>query len=116
MKPYKPLLAVAILVLAALACQTLIPSQTQSEPIPLANPTQPGNPIPFTEADVPRISVTEAKTALDAGSAILVDVRSAEDYAAGHAAGSISIPLDNFESNIGGIPLEKNQWIITYCT
>ena len=37
-------------------------------------------------------------------------------YASSHAAGSISIPLDNFETNIGGIPLEKDQWIITYCT
>ncbi len=106
MKPYTPFLAVAILVLAALACQTLAPSQTQSNPIP----------APLSEADVPRIGVSEAKAALDAGSAILVDVRSAEDYAASRAAGSISIPLDNFESNIGGIPLEKNQWIITYCT
>lgn len=104
MKPYRPLLAVAILVLAALACQALAPSQTQS------------NAIPRTDADVPRISVSEAKAALDAGSAILVDVRSVESYTASHAAGAMSIPLALIETSVNDLSLEKNQWIITYCT
>jgi rhodanese-related sulfurtransferase len=65
---------------------------------------------------VPRISVSDAKAALDSGQAILVDVRSADAYASGHAAGAVSIPLENFENNIGSLSLEKSQWIITYCT
>lgn len=104
MKPYRPLLAVTILVLAALACQALAPSQTQS------------NTIPRTDADVPRISVSEAKAALDAGSAILVDVRSVESYAAGHVAGAMSIPLSLIETSVNDLSLEKDQRIITYCT
>lgn len=58
----------------------------------------------------------DAKAAVDSGAAILVDVRSADSYASGHAAGAISIPLGNFETNIESLSLEKDQWIITYCT
>jgi len=76
----------------------------------------PAPQIPQTEDAVPRVTVEEAKSALDSGKAILVDVRSAESYAAGHAAGAISIPLANFENNIEDLSLDKDQWIITYCT
>jgi hypothetical protein len=43
-------------------------------------------------------------------------VRSADAYAAGHTVGAISIPLVIFETDINNVSLEKNQWIITYCT
>jgi rhodanese-related sulfurtransferase len=72
--------------------------------------------VPQTEADVPRVTVEEAKSAFDSGKAIIVDVRSAEAYAEGHAAGAISIPLSEFENNINNLPLDKDQWIIPYCT
>ncbi len=111
---------IVILALATLACSSLTP---QSEPTALPLPTQPqpvqpsqGNQPPLTEAQVPRITVSDAKAALDSGQAILVDVRSADSYAAGHAAGASSIPLGNFEVNIDKLTLEKSQWIITYCT
>jgi len=76
----------------------------------------PAPQIPKTEDAVPRVTVEEAKSAVENGKAIIVDVRSAESYAAGHAAGAISIPLTNFENNIEDLSLEKDQWIITYCT
>jgi 3-mercaptopyruvate sulfurtransferase SseA len=72
--------------------------------------------IPQTEAEVPRVKVEEAKSSFESGKAVIVDVRSAESYAAGHIAGAISIPLTEFESNINSLPLDKDQWIITYCT
>ena len=72
--------------------------------------------IPQTEADVPRVTVEEAKSALDRGKAVLVDVRSVEAYAEGHAVGAMSIPLTQFETDIENLSLDKNQWIITYCT
>jgi 3-mercaptopyruvate sulfurtransferase SseA len=114
------ILFIAFLMLATLACQTLVP---QADPTVMPLPTQPqpaqqsqGNLPPLTEAQVPRITVSDAKAAVDSGQAILVDVRSAEAYADAHAAGAVSIPLLNFESNIGSISLAKDQWIITYCT
>jgi predicted sulfurtransferase len=72
--------------------------------------------IPQTEDAVPRVTVEEAKSTFDNDKAIIVDVRSAESYAAGHAAGAISIPLANFENNIEDLSLDKDRWIITYCT
>jgi 3-mercaptopyruvate sulfurtransferase SseA len=72
--------------------------------------------IPQTEDAVPRVTAEEAKLAFDNDEAVIVDVRSAESYAEGHAAGAISIPLDEFENNIVNLPLDKDTWIITYCT
>lgn len=101
----------SILAAATLACNAALPQAAT----PTAIPAQANNSQPqITEASVPRISVLDAKTALDSGQAILVDVRSADSYIASHAAGAISIPLENFENNT--ILLDKNQWIITYCT
>ena len=97
--------------LATFACQTLAP-QTET----VAEISRPQLSVPLTEADVSRIDIHQAKAAVDSGQAILVDVRSAESYAKGHAAGAVSIPLDNIERNVGNLSLEKSQWIITYCT
>lgn len=120
MKSKRIILATVILALAALACQTLLPTTE-----PSAIPTQPqqapppqsqNNNAPQTEDDVPRISIEEARAAVDSGQAVLVDVRRVESYNESHAQGAISIPLEQFEANIASVPLEKDQWIITYCT
>lgn len=117
MKHHKPVSAFSILVLAALACSAVLP-QAETTAVPTQPVAQNSNTpqIPQTEDQAPRIRVKEAKAAFDAGQAIIVDVRSAEAYAAAHVVGALSIPLVNFENNIDDIPLEKDQWIITYCT
>ena len=58
----------------------------------------------------------EAKAAFDSGAAIIVDVRSAGAYAASHVPGALNIQLGEFETNPTGLELDKDQWIITYCT
>ena len=111
-------LAISVLTLAILACSSSLPQAGRRLRRPSLEPsviTAQGD-LPQTEADVPRISVEDAKAALDSGEAIIVDVRSAESYAAGHAAGAISIPLSEIEANPTGLGLDKEQWIITYCT
>jgi 3-mercaptopyruvate sulfurtransferase SseA len=113
-------LAISVLTLAIPACSSFLPpagpaiavTQVQGPYVT----KQPQGDIPQTEVDVPRIPVEEAKAALNSGEAIVVDVRSAESYAAGHAAGAISIPLSEIEANPAGFGLDKEQWIITYCT
>jgi hypothetical protein len=117
-------LSIGVLALAALACNALLPLPTQtsvptqSAPTQALEPasTQPLNNLPQTEADVPRVDVDVAKSAFDAGQAIIVDVRNPEAYAASHIVGAISIPLDEVEANPIGLNLDKEQWIITYCT
>lgn len=113
------LLAVAILILSTLACNA-VSRQTGPGPAPTqiieAGSTQSEDNLPHTEAEVPRVAVEEAKAALDSGAAIIVDVRSAEAYEMGHVAGAMHIPLGEIEANPTGLDLEKDQWIITYCT
>jgi len=80
-------------------------------------PATPTPAAPFEEEtypEIPRVPLDEAKAALDSGSAIFIDVRSAKTYQASHVAGAINIPLAEFETRLG--ELDPNQWIITYCT
>jgi predicted sulfurtransferase len=100
MKSYKSLLVVLLLLFTIYACTA---SQNDLN-------------IPRTEDDVPRISVQDAKAALDSRQAVIVDVRSAQSYTASHVAGAVSIPLTNIESGVNNLSLQKDQWIITYCT
>jgi hypothetical protein len=72
--------------------------------------------LPLTDADVPRISLEEAQTALESGAAVIVDVRSTEAFEASHVAGAISVPLGVIERDLANVPLNRDQWIITYCT
>jgi rhodanese-related sulfurtransferase len=60
--------------------------------------------------------VDEAAAAIEKGEAIVVDVRSAQAYQASHIPGSLSIPLFDIESDPSGVNLDKEKWIITYCT
>lgn len=63
--------------------------------------------------DILRVSVQEAREALEDGSAIFLDVRSSESFEAGHIPGAISMPIDEISERINELP--SNAWIITYC-
>ena len=113
------LLAFAFLTLAAMACTALLPlPNSDGEPTQILEPafTQSQGGIPQTEDDVPRLTVEQAKAAVDAGAAVIVDVRSQEAYETSHIAGALFVALEDFENNITILDLGKEQWIITYCT
>jgi 3-mercaptopyruvate sulfurtransferase SseA len=103
-RKFSILFTIWVLILATSACNI----QTGS--------TQSAGDLPLTEAEVPRVTVQEAKAALDSGEVIIVDVRGSDAYETSHIAGAINIPLDAFVANPGGLDLDKDQWIITYCT
>jgi hypothetical protein len=63
---------------------------------------------------IPRISVTDAKKALDNGEAVFVDVRVAEIFVDSHIPGAVNIPLADIEREPD--ILDPQDWIITYCT
>jgi 3-mercaptopyruvate sulfurtransferase SseA len=78
-------------------------------------PSAQGNaPQESQYLEVPRVSLEEAKSALDAGSAIFLDVRSQQSYESQHIPGALNIPLPDMEARLG--ELDKAEWIITYCT
>ena len=122
MQKTKLLLVLSILLLAVLACNALA---TPTSPTPeaemtaivevVSTPTARNN-IPLNEAEVPRISLEKARAAIESGAAIVIDVRSKEAYAASHIPGALNIQLGEFETDPTGLGLDKDQWIITYCT
>jgi 3-mercaptopyruvate sulfurtransferase SseA len=68
--------------------------------------------IPYPE--IARVSLEDAKAALDSGSAILLDVRSADAFAGQRIAGSVNIPTGEIPARF--LELDPNAWIIPYCT
>jgi 3-mercaptopyruvate sulfurtransferase SseA len=123
------LLATFLLILTSLACNALLPqiepTSTQT-PVPTsitvptqiteAVSTQPPANLPETDAEVSRVPVDQAKAAFDSGDAIIVDVRGADAYARSHIAGALEISLSAIQTDPANLPLDKNKWIITYCT
>jgi hypothetical protein len=123
------LLAVFVLILASLACNAVLP-QAEPTSVPTQVPTrvlvptqvtepastQPAASLPQTDAQVSRVPPDQAKTALDRGDAIIVDVRGAAAYAQKHITGALEISLGAIELDPTNLNLDKNKWIITYCT
>lgn len=79
-----------------------------------AEPAPPIGEPQIPESEVPRVSLEEAKAALDGKTAVFLDVRAAGSYAASHIPGALSIPLNELEGRLD--ELDPADWIITYCT
>ncbi len=64
---------------------------------------------------VPRISLGEFRKLVDAGTVVILDVRSSQAYREGHIPGALSVPLDT-------VATRAAEWrgtgkpIVTYCT
>ncbi len=59
-----------------------------------------------------RISLDEAKAMLDSGNAVVIDVRQPDEWAAGHVAGAIHIPVDDVLARIEELPTDKDLLFI----
>lgn len=82
-----------------------------------ANEPSTNTSVPAHEEGYPeieRVTLANAKSALEAGTAVIIDVRAAEAYQAAHITGAISIPSNELETRLS--ELNKDEWIITYCT
>ena len=102
-------------VLLAVAAVPAFAAPQDPKPVPSLTPpaAAPAAP-PATQETARRISAAEARQALAAGKAVLVDVRSKEAFDARHAQGALSVPLSDLGSRAGELP--KNKLVITYCT
>ncbi len=67
-----------------------------------------------SQDDVTRVTAKEAYEAQQSGGAVIVDTRSDTQFAQGHIAGAINIPLDQIENRMS--ELDPGTWYITYCT
>ena len=105
-------LFIGVLVVAAALLAACAPIQT-----PTAAPPAAAQPEPVTiesAADVPRISVEEAKVHFDNGTAVFVDSRGRRFYDMQHIAGAMPPPEVDPPALDNSIP--KDQLIIAYCT
>ena len=119
MRRIKIIFVIAVLTVSIAACSPDTPTNPPNfAPTVIfeENPAASQAGLPRTEAEVPRVSVEETFTAIQNGEAVVVDVRSAQSYQVRHIPGALSIPLAEIETNPTGLALEKEQWIITYCT
>ena len=73
-----------------------------------------GKKLPVGPDTVARITVAEAKQALDSGEAILVDVREANYYRQEHPKGAINLPAPQTGARVSELP--KDKLLITSCT
>ena len=87
-------------------------NRPEAAPAAVHTPAAVESDIPYPE--VVRISIEEAKAQLEAGTAVLLDVRPFEDYQTLHAANAISIPLDELPGRTGELP--QDTAILIYCT
>jgi len=65
------------------------------------------------KAGITEMSPEEARPAVEAAYSQFVDVRTSEEYAAGHAYRARNIPLDDLASNLD--KLEKNEPVYLIC-
>jgi rhodanese-related sulfurtransferase/DNA-binding HxlR family transcriptional regulator len=63
--------------------------------------------------EVEAIGREELIDRLDRGAVVLVDVRPAEEFAAGHIQGARSIPLDELEQRLAELPADRE--VVAYC-
>jgi len=61
---------------------------------------------------MPAVNVTEAKRKIDAGEAIVVDVRQPDEWNQGHIAGAKLIPLGALSSGLSSLPRDKEVLLV----
>ena len=74
----------------------------------------PAASVPVAEHNFQRVTFDEFKADVDAKAITVIDVRSMEQYLAGHIPGALHIPVPRIEGEIPYIP--KDKPVVTYCT
>jgi rhodanese-related sulfurtransferase len=64
-------------------------------------------------ADTDEVTRDELLARVQAGSAVVVDVRPAEEFGAGHIPGAVSIPLDELTGRLAELPTDRE--VVAYC-
>ncbi len=64
-------------------------------------------------SEIKEVSPAEAQAAVSKAYSQFIDVRTAEEYAGGHAARAVNIPLETISSKLG--TLEKNEPVYLIC-
>ena len=107
--------AIILAVVALTACNSTDGSATKSQVKPQTAKESTSPVAIATPSDgVRRVAVAELREALDKGAAVVVDVRSADQYKASHIKGALHIPEAEVAARSGELPRDK--MIVTYCS
>jgi 3-mercaptopyruvate sulfurtransferase SseA len=110
--------ALLLVPLALAACQNADDKKTASVPnnptiTTATSPAAPQNPAEPADG-VKRMTIDDARAAVEKGTAIIVDVRRADEYKANHIKGSISIPYEQIADRVKELPKDKTA--VLYCS
>ena len=64
-------------------------------------------------ADPGLVSATETRSRVEARTALVIDVRDPEEYAEGHVAGAVNVPVGSLRERLAELPRER--LLVTYC-
>ncbi|MDO5729145.1 MAG: rhodanese-like domain-containing protein [Actinomycetaceae bacterium] len=105
MKKFVPLIAVVALSLSA--CHGSVLDEDQSSGAQSAPTT---GAVESSQAELP----TTLNDAVNSD-VLLIDVRTEEEFAAGHVPGAINIPLDQIAEKISEVSADQTQPLALYC-
>jgi rhodanese-related sulfurtransferase len=66
-------------------------------------------------AGAPAVTLEDTRAALEKSSTVVVDIREANEQAAGVAKGALLIPMGQLEKRLGSITKSKDQALILIC-
>ncbi|MEQ1603493.1 MAG: rhodanese-like domain-containing protein [Pyrinomonadaceae bacterium] len=69
--------------------------------------------VPNVAADIKEVAPSVAQTAVSKAYSQFIDVRTPEEYAGGHAARAVNMPLDSLTASLD--KLEKNEPVYIIC-
>jgi phage shock protein E len=61
------------------------------------------------------ISGAQAKDLVQTSHALLLDVRTPEEFAGGHVDGALNIPVQVLDAKLASLPAKKDQDVVVYC-
>ncbi len=114
MRMWSAAIVATVFLAGAATAQMKLPAQTR--PAPSTTPSAQSPVVISSEPSLElakRIPRDEAIRMVEQRKAVFVDVRSKQDYDAGHIAGAISIPEAELPARLKELPAKR--YLITYC-
>lgn len=102
------LFTICLIAVLLSACQPAVTGQAAPE-------TPPVNVSAEVMPEYGEITGQQLEELAQSGGVTIIDVRTAEEYAQGHVAGAINIPVDRFQTEFSDLGLSPDQPIALYC-
>lgn len=67
------------------------------------------------ETHLPSVSLDQARTELEAGKALMIDIREAQEHATGVAQGVVLLPMSQVAQRVSEIPKQAGQPVLLIC-